>query len=51
MMENGPRASPKGSQRDPKIEELGGRFAPSPQDRPKAVKWSQNDYQMDPKWS
>ena len=47
----GPRGSPKGPQRDPKIEELGGRFAPSPQDPPKGVKWIQNDSKMEPKWS
>ena len=43
--------APGGAQRDPKIEEFGGRFAPCPQDPPKEVKWSQNDSKMEPKWS
>ena len=41
---------PGGAQRDPQIKELGGRFAPSPQDPPKGVKWSQHDSKMEPKW-
>ena len=43
--------SPKGAQRDPKIEELGGQFGHPPPDLPRGTKWSQNGPNMDPKWS
>ena len=47
--------SPKGTQRDPKIEELGGQFGHPPLDLPRGQqmepKWSQNGPRMEPKWN
>ena len=43
--------SPKGPQRDPKIEELGRQFGLPPLDPPRGAKWNQNGPKMEAKWS